>query len=139
MAWTDSRMFRAFMKDALANTTAITLGSDVPKVALYGTTPTPDKDVTSANSAYGVGQWIAGSEIAQAVQWPVAGVALSGATLDSGTTAVVFYDATDTASGSAATLSAVYGCLVYDDTLTTPVADQGIAYIYFGQSGRLAS
>jgi hypothetical protein len=26
----------------------------------------------------------------------------------------------------------VFGCLVYDDTLTTPVADQGVCYNYFG-------
>jgi hypothetical protein len=29
-------------------------------------------------------------------------------------------------------MSGIFGCLVYDDTLTTPVADQGICYNYFG-------
>jgi hypothetical protein len=127
------------MADALKNTAAFTLHTDALKVALYGTTPTPDKDVTSANSAYAVAQWVTGNEISQAVQWPVGGVALAGQTLDSGTPATVFLDGTDTASGSAATLSAVYGCLVYDSTVSTPVANQGIAYVYFGGSNSVVS
>ena len=35
-------------------------------------------------------------------------------------------------SGTAATLTNAFGALVYDDTLTTPVADQGVSYHYFG-------
>jgi len=132
MAWADSRIFRAFLADVLDNTTAVDLGTDVPKVALYNNTPTPDNDVTSANSAYNVGQWATANEQFEAGQWAQTGVALSGTSLNSGTADVVFYDATDTASGSAADLTAVFGCLVYDDTLTTPVADQGICYNYFG-------
>ena len=27
-----------------------------------------------------------------------------------------------------------FGCLVYDDTLATPVVDQGVSYHYFGGS-----
>ena len=41
-------------------------------------------------------------------------------------------DAADTASGASATLAAVFGCLVYDNTIATPVADQGFCYNYFG-------
>jgi hypothetical protein len=125
-------MFRALVADVFDNTTAVDLGSDIPKVALYNNTITPDQNVTSANSAYNVGQWATAQEVFQAVQWPQAGVALAGTSLNSATSAVVFYDANDTASGSAATLASVFGCLVYDDTLTTPVADQGICYNYFG-------
>jgi hypothetical protein len=132
MAWTDSRIFRPFLADVLDNTTAVDLGTDVPKVALYNTTPTPDNDVTSANSAYNVGQWVIANEVSEAGQWAAGGVALSGTSLNSGTADTVFYDAADTASGSAADLAAVFGCLVYDDTLTTPVVDQGICYNYFG-------
>lgn len=132
MAWADSRIFRAFLADALDNTTAIDLGSDVPKVALYNNTITPDNDVTSANSAYNVGQWATAQEVYQAGQWAQAGVALAGTSLNSATADVVFYDANDTASGSAATLAAVFGCLVYDDTLAAIVIDQGISYNYFG-------
>jgi hypothetical protein len=133
MAWSDSRIFRPFLADVLDNTTAVDLGTDVPKVALYDNDITPDNDVTSANSAYNVGQWVTtGNEVFEAGQWAQGGVALAGTSLNSGTADTVFYDANDTASGSAADLANVFGCLVYDDTLTTPVADQGICYNYFG-------
>lgn len=134
MGWTNSKMFRPCVADVFDNTTALDLGSDVPKVALYNTTPTPDQNVTSANSAYNVGQWATAQEVFQAGQWAQGGVALAGTVLNSGSAGIVFYDANDTASGAAATLAAVFGCLVYDDTLTTPVADQGICYNYFGGS-----
>lgn len=134
MAWTNSKIFRACVADVFDNTTALDLGADVPKVALYGTTPTPDQNVTSANSAYNVAQWVTANEVFQAGQWAQGGVALASTVLNSGTNGIVFYDATDTASGAAATLAAVFGCLVYDDTLTTPVADQGVCYNYFGGS-----
>ena len=68
----------------------------------------------------------------QAGQWAQAGVALAGQVVDAGTADIVFFDANDTASGSAATLASVFGCLVYDDTLAAPVADQGVSYNYFG-------
>lgn len=132
MAWSDSRIFRPFLADVLDNTTAVDLGTDVPKVALYNNVITPDNDVTSANSAFNVGQWVVAQEVFEAGQWASGGVVLASIVLNSATADVVFYDAADTASGSAADLAAVFGCLVYDDTLTTPVADQGICYNYFG-------
>jgi len=132
MAWADSRVFRALVADVLDNTTAVDLGSDVPKAALYNNSITPDNDVTAANSAYNVGQWATAQEVYQAGQWAQGGVALASTSLNSGTADIVFYDAADTSSGSAATLASVYGTLVYDDTLTTPVADQGLSYNYFG-------
>jgi hypothetical protein len=132
MAWTDSRIFRPTVADVWDNTTALDLGVDVPKAALFNNTITPDNDVTSANSAYNVGQWATAQEVWQAGQWAQGGVALAGTTLNSGTADVVFYDANDTASGSAATLANIYGAYIYDDTLTTPVADQGLCYLYYG-------
>lgn len=134
MAWSNSKIFRAFLADVLDNTTAIDLGTDVPKVALYNNTPTPDQNVTSALSAYNAAtsQWLTANEVSQAGQWATGGVALAGTSLNSATAATVFYDANDTASGSAATLAGVFGCLVYDDTIATPVADQGLSFNYFG-------
>jgi hypothetical protein len=132
MAWGTSAIFRAFLKDVLDNTTAVDLGTDVPKVALYNNSITPDNDVTSANSAYNVDQWGTANECYESGQWAQGGVALGSTSLDAGTADTVFYDAADTASGSAADITNAYGCLVYDDTLTTPVADQGICYNYLG-------
>jgi hypothetical protein len=125
-------MFRSLVADVFDNTAALDFGTDSFKVALYNNTITPDNDVTSANSAYNVGQWATAQEQFQAGQWAQGGVALTGQTLNSGTADVVFFDANDTASGSAATLANVYGCLVYDDTIASPVADQGATYNYFG-------
>lgn len=134
MAWSASSIFRPFLKDVLGNTAAFDLdtGADTIKVALYNNSITPDNDVTSANSAFNAGQWATANEVTESGQWATGGVALTSQTVDAGTADVVFFDAADTASGSAADLANVYGCLVYDDTLTTPVADQGICFNYFG-------
>lgn len=132
MAWAASKVFRAFLADAVDNTAALDLGSDTIKVALYNNSITPDQDATSANTAYNAGQWANTNELADGAEWAAGGVALGSKVVNSGTAGVVFFDAADTASGSSATLAAVFGCLVYDDTLTTPVADQGVCYNYFG-------
>ncbi|MFD9949828.1 hypothetical protein ACFWYW_55835 [Nonomuraea sp. NPDC059023] len=132
MAWTNSKIFRQFLADAVLNVAAFDLDSDTFKAALYNNSITPDNDVTAANSAFNVGQWATANEVSESGQWASGGVALTSPTINVGTADVVFWDAADTASGSAADLANVYGCLVYDDTLTTPVADQGISYNYFG-------
>jgi hypothetical protein len=133
-------MFRQWIADCLTRTqTGLNFATDVPKVALYGNAVTPDENCTAALSAYNAGgsTWVTANEVFQAVQWPQGGVALSSATGTSnftGTTDAVWYDANNTASGSACTLAGVYGDLLYDDTLTAPVADQGIAFHYYGGS-----
>lgn len=139
MAWSNSKIFRPFLADVLDNTTAIDLGTDTPKVALYNNSITPDNDVTAANSAFNVGQWVTANEVTESGQWASGGVALATTALNSASADIVFYDAADTASGSAADLASVYGCLVYDDTLTTPVADQGLCYNYFGGSNSVVN
>jgi hypothetical protein len=133
MAWANSRIFRAYLKDIITNVTAMDLDTDASlKVALYNTTTTPDQNVASASSAFNTGVWVTGNEVSQAGTWPTGGVALTTPVVDSSVAATVFFDAVDTASGASATLTAFFGCLVYDDTITTPVADQGICYNYFG-------
>jgi hypothetical protein len=140
MAWANSKIFRPFLADISANTAALDLdGTDTIKVALYNNTITPDNDVTAANSAYNVGQWASANEVTESGQWSAGGVALTTPVVNSGTADVVFFDAVDTASGSTADLASVFGCLVYDDTLTTPVADQGISYNYFGGSNSVVN
>lgn len=139
MAWSNSKVFRQFLADAVLNVAAFDLDSDTFKVALFNNSITPDNDVTAANSAYNVGQWATANEVSESGQWAVGGVALTSPTINVGTADVVFWDAADTASGSAADLASVYGCLVYDDTLTTPVADQGICYNYFGGSNSVVN
>lgn len=132
MAWSESKIFRAFLADVLGNVAAFDLDADSLKVALYNNSITPDANVTSANSAYNAGQWATANEVSELGQWAAGGVVLGNKTLDSSVADTVFLDADNTSSGAAATLSNVYGCLVYDDTLAAPVADQGICYNYFG-------
>lgn len=137
MAWSNSRIFRQYLADMIGNTAAFDYDADTIKVALYGSTITPDNDVTAANSRYNVGQWATAGEIFHTGQWAQGGVALASKTVSVAVADQITVDAADTSSGSAATLTAVHGCLVYDDTLTSPAADQGMSYHYFG--GALSS
>lgn len=132
MAWTNSKIFYRTLLDSLGNTTAMDLDVDVPKVSLHNTSVTPDQTVAAAASAFNTGVWVTANEVTDATGWPSGGRPLVSATFAMASN-VVTYDAADTASAnSTTTLAAVFGALVYDDTLTTPVADQGLCYNYFG-------
>ena len=131
MAWSASKIFSSYITDALNNTAALDANADTLTVALFNNSITPDQTVASANSAYNVAVWGTANEVYEAGQWAQAGVNL--ASVASGFASNVYtFDAADTASGAAADLANVYGCLVYDNTLTTPVADQGMCFNYFG-------
>lgn len=139
MAWSNSKVFRQAVADVLDNTTAMDLTSDTWDVALYNNSITPDQNVSAANSAYNAGQWANTNEVTSAGQWAAGGVALASKVLDVATSAVVMFDAADTASGATATLASVFGCLVYDFTLGAPVAKQGFCFNYFGGSNSVTS
>lgn len=134
MAWSASHIFRAAMTDVLGNVCAMDLDADTFKLANYNNTPTPDQNVTSAQSAYNAGssQWVTANEVSQSGQWAAGGIAISTTTLTNPAGGIVMFDGNDVASGSAATLTNVYGGLVYDSTLSTPVANQGLCYLYYG-------
>ncbi len=139
MAWSASKIFRPFLADALGNVAALDLDADAFKAALFDNTITPNQDVTSANSAYGAGVWASGG-VSDATGWPAVGRPLASQSLDSATAATVFFDAADTVSvNSTTTLTNAYGALIYDDTLTTPVADQGVCFNYFGGAQSVTS
>lgn len=138
MAFTTSKIFSAFVTDSLNRTAAFDLNADTFKAALYGNSGTPDQTVAAANSAYAVAQWVTGNEVSHVGQWAVGGVALASVT-SAFSSNVYTFDAADTASGSAATLANVYGCLVYDDTLASPVADQGVCFNYFGGANSITA
>lgn len=138
MAWSNSKIFAQFVLGTLDRTTAFDLDTDVPKVALFNNSITPSNTVTLANSAYNVDQWGTANEVYEAGQWAQGGVVLASHDVTvSGTT--ITYDAADTASGAAADLASVFGCQVYDDTITTPTADAGICYNYFGGSNSVVN
>ncbi len=131
MAWSASKVFTTFLTDMINNTTAVTIASDVVNAALFDNTITPSNTVASAASAYGAGVWASGGQ-SSTTDWPAVGRPLASKTSTFATTTYTL-DAADTASAtSGATLSGSYGCLVYDDTIASPVADQGICFNYFG-------
>lgn len=141
MTWSGSAVFRSAVTDMVGNVAALDWDTDAIKAALYGTTPTPDKDATSALSAYNASssQWLTANEVYQSGQWAQGGVALSSKTLTNPATGVTMADAADPASGAAATLAGVFGVLHYDDTLTTPVADQAFCFNYLGGSNAVTN
>lgn len=96
------------------------LDSDAIKVALYNNTPTPNFSDTLANSVYLVGQWVTGNEVT-GTNWAAGGVALASITITESPTRSIMYDAADV-SVATTTLSSVYGCLVWDNTLATKYA-----------------
>lgn len=127
---TNSKIFTAGITDALNGTAAFDYNSDTLKAAIYNNTGTPDQTVAAASTAYNTGQWVTANEASNG-GWSAGGLALTSVT--SGFASNVYtLDAADTANGSAATITDTRGCLIYDDTLTTPVADQGICYLSFG-------
>lgn len=132
MAWTNSKLFAATFTDIGAGTTAIDLNSDTIKAALYNNSITPDNSVASASTAYNAGVWGVANEQDDGTNWDAGGEPITTPTFNfSGTT--ITFDGDNTSQGGAScTLNNVYGCLVYSDTIATPVADQGISYNYFG-------
>jgi hypothetical protein len=138
VTWTateGSHVFRAFVADTLlaGSSTGYTgLDSDSVKVALYGNTGTPDRNVAATLTGYNTGQWVVGNEIS-AAGWAATGLVLAGPTINQATANTFYFDGTDRASTATTTLTNVYGCLNYDDTVTAgTVADVGISFHYFG-------
>jgi hypothetical protein len=139
MAWTateGSHIFREWMIGPMwqgSGTGFTGLDSDTVKAALFNNTGTPDNDATLANSAYGVGQWVVGNEVSTGSEWVAAGRALASKTFTAPAADTVMFDAADLTGTVNVTLANVYGCLVYDDTITGgTVADQGVSYHFFG-------
>jgi hypothetical protein len=128
MAWSNSKIFMAWIEDTMENTAALDTNLDTFKAALYDNDITPDQTVATASSVFNAGVWAsAGNEVFDGAEWATGGVAL-GSVTSTRASNVFTFDAADTASGASATLAAVFGCLVYDDS----VGDQGCSYHYFG-------
>lgn len=135
MAFTASSVFREWIVGPMyqaAGTGYTGLDSDTVKVALYNNSVTPDKDAAVGSTGYGTGTWV-GNEVTDATNWTAGGRTLASKTFTTPATGVAMFDAADLAGGGNVTLSNVYGCLVYDDTITAgTVADQGHCFNYFG-------
>jgi hypothetical protein len=114
------------------------LGADAVNVALYTNTGTPDKDAAITATGYNTGQWSTSNQTGTSdTNWAAVGRTLASKTFTTPSTGVFMFDAADLAGGGSVTLAAVYGCLVYDDTITVGtggIADQGDCFNYFGGS-----
>lgn len=137
MAFTASAIFREWpiQMFQVSGTGYTGLDSDTVKAALYNNTGTPDKDAAVGLTGYAAATsaWVTGNEVTDATNWVAGGRALASKTFTTPATGVAMFDAADLAGGGNVTLSNVYGCLVYDDTITAgSVADQGVCFNYFG-------
>ena len=133
MAWSNSKIFVSTIEDMLENTTALDLNSDGYKITLWDNDITPSQTVTSANTAYGVDQWVTtGNEVSDGAEWPVTGQALDSVTFVAASNVLTFDAANEVSDGTSATLANVFGCHIHNSTITTPVDNQGICYLYFG-------
>ncbi len=148
MTWTDSRVFQQTILDSLAGDTLFDLsgsGVNAFKTALFNNTPTPDRTVSRANTAINVDQWVTANEIWKTTDWPQFGIALANRALSLPGGGVVMWDGDDTASGTSfstlvnnGSLGFAYGCMTYDDTLTTPTAKQGVCFNYLGGANQVS-
>lgn len=140
MAWTDSRMFRAFPESLLDNSATGYAGleTNTIKAALFNNSVTPDRDAAVASTGYNTGTWLVANAVSDSdgsSDWPAAGITLddSGTGVTTSTGGIIQYDAADTTHSNTVTITNAFGCLVYNDSITAgTVADQGISFHYFG-------
>lgn len=131
MAWGNSGLFGQTIVDIFQNTTALDYNSDTFKLALFNNSVTPAYDAAASSAAYNAGTWLVANEVQDGV-WPAGGYTLVSPALTVGSPAAgQFKFSADSPTKGGTTLSSIYGCLIYDDTLTTPVADQAIMAIAF--------
>lgn len=135
MAWTNSKIFVQWPIQAyqVSGTGYTGLDSDTVKVALFNNTTTPDNTAAVASTGFNTGVWVTANEVTDATNWVSGGRALASKTFTNPSANLFMFDAADLAGGGNVTLASVYGCFVYDDTITAgTVADQGVSYHYLG-------
>lgn len=110
------------------------LDSDTIMVANYGNSGTPDKDAAVGLTGYNAATsaWVTANQVTD-TNWPAVGLALASKTVTTPSTGVIMFDAADRAGSGSVTLANVYGCLIYDDSITAgTVADQGVCFLAYG-------
>jgi hypothetical protein len=70
--------------------------------------------------------------VADGAEWPAGGQALDSVTFAPASNVLKFDAADEVSTGTSATLASVFGCLIYNTDINTPVDSQGICYLYFG-------
>lgn len=140
MAWSSSAIFQQAMLNPMLGrlwTTATptsfsSLSADTVNCALFGNSVTPDKTAAVASTGYNTGTWTTTNETS-GTGYTAGGTALASKAfaIDTGSSSICFTTANPSWAG--ATLSNVYGDLVYDATISGgTVAEQGLCFNYFG-------
>jgi len=135
MAWTASAIFREMVAHSFDRTEVFDLDTDAFKVALFNNSVTPDRDETETGYNEASGQFLVANEVIDSsgggTDWPTGGRPLVNPDITVVAGGIIQFDADNTASAGATTdIAAAMGCLVYDDTLTTP-DDPGVSYHWF--------
>ncbi|HVT98887.1 MAG TPA: hypothetical protein VHE33_15385 [Acidobacteriaceae bacterium] len=138
MAWSTSNLSGAGVSALIGGSfygTSQTFASDTINAALYGNTGTPNKDDTLAHNAYNGtgGQWVTANEVT-GTNYTAGGTALTSKSNTEATGTVTVTAANP--SWASATISNVYGTLVYDNTVTNKYA---YCWNYFGGSQSVTS
>jgi hypothetical protein len=131
MAWAGSGIFTQTIADVLGQTAVMDLNTDSHKIALFNNSVVPDYDASAATVAFNTGTWTTGNE-ESGTGWASGGVVLATPTLtvaDPGA-GQLSWDAVDV-SESTTTIAAFEGCFIYNDTIASPVVDQGLVAIDF--------
>jgi hypothetical protein len=156
MSWSGAPYLSAIFQQAMLNpiargVTAVSGGfptayagltTDALYCSLFGNTGTPDKTAAVGLTGYGAASsaWVTGNEVTSSTQWPAGGVIIPTITwaLDTASSSFCLHAAastTNTVVTGNVTLANVYGCLVYDNTISGgTVSKQGMCFNYFGGS-----
>lgn len=131
MAWSNSLIPTATIRDAFKNAIALNIGGSSPdtlNVALYSNSVTPAQDTDP--STYNVAPWNTGE--VTGTNWSAGGVALTSVTMTLVAGVGVMFDAADVSVASTTISTGAFGCLIYDNTLATKC---NIVAVYFGGTG----
>lgn len=138
MTWTGtqgSHVFQEWISQMyqVSGTGYTGLDSDTINVALFNTTTTPDPTAAVASTGFNTGVWVTANEVTDATNWVSGGRALAGKAFTFPAGSTFMFDATDLAGGGNVTITAAFGCFVYDNSITAgTVNKQGISFHYFG-------
>ena len=128
MSWSASYVVPATIRDALNNDIALSLkvANANKKIALYNDSVAPDSAVDP--QSYNVAPWNTGEVNMGASPWPAGGIALdltgTGLTVVTGG---VMFTAVDIAV-LATTLPNMFGCLIYDNSLSPKCAIVAVSF-----------
>lgn len=137
MAWTDSRVLRSMVTDDWAGTATFDFDapSDTYKMAAFNNSVVPDKDAASSASKYGTGgTWTTANEVIDTLNtnWVAGGRTIANMATSNPGSGIIMVDCDNVTGAGNVTMTGFYGTLTYDDTKTTPVADQAVCYNYMG-------